>query len=270
MPLNDYFGAAETDTANNALRLTVTRYQEGMRIPAHEHGKAYICINTKGVFSERSGNTEHAVHVHDLVYHPPGHRHSNRFFSTGGKCLNLELESNWFEKMPRALRENKPVYACDPEIRRLSRALIRESQRPDNELPAAVDDLLLELLKRFNGPLRRRGAQPPPWLLTVRDRLHSTYTECHRLTELAETADVHPVHLAREFKRQFGCSTQAYVRQCRIRAAISMLAAGEEPLSEIALQLGFYSQSHFSRVFKGGTGVSPGAYRRAMRNNGKR
>lgn len=72
MALNAYYGLPESDVASRSLRLAVTTYRQGETIPAHEHGNAYICINTKGGFVERSGNTEHAVYAHDLVYHRRG------------------------------------------------------------------------------------------------------------------------------------------------------------------------------------------------------
>jgi AraC-like DNA-binding protein len=53
----------------------------------------------------------------------------------------------------------------------------------------------------------------------------------------------------------------AYLTGRRIAAAKGLLD-GNVPLSEVALACGFYDQSHFTRSFKGCTGVTPGQYRR--------
>jgi AraC-like DNA-binding protein len=50
-----------------------------------------------------------------------------------------------------------------------------------------------------------------------------------------------------------------------VEQAARELAETDEPLSEIALRAGFYDQSHFSNVFRRVLGVSPAAYRAAVR-----
>lgn len=261
MPLNAYHGATESDHTGDGLRLSVTAYTGQTAVPEHAHTNAYICIGIAGGFVERSGRIEHEVHAHDLVYHPPGHVHSDRFFDRGGRCLNIEMDASWLAQVPPRLLRGAPVYASDPATRRLGRALLRESGDADVTLPS-IDGLLLELFGTLNGPARRRYRQPPRWLLDTRDYLRATYTERHRLHALAQMAGVHPVHLAREFRRQFGCPIREYVCRCRVEAATELLAGSEMALVEIGLRLGFCSQSHFSRVFQARTGVAPGAYRR--------
>jgi len=46
-----------------------------------------------------------------------------------------------------------------------------------------------------------------------------------------------------------------------VRAAAGMLANSDLPLSAVALDLGFYDQSHFTRVFRQITGATPGMFR---------
>jgi AraC family transcriptional regulator len=76
---------------------------------------------------------------------------------------------------------------------------------------------------------------------------------------------VHPVTLARAFRRSFGCTVGEYLRRLRIERATEQLAGGDTPLAEIALAAGFADQSHFSNVFRRRTGMSPSAFRRAAR-----
>ena len=76
---------------------------------------------------------------------------------------------------------------------------------------------------------------------------------------------VHPVTLARAFRRTFGCTIGEYLRRLRIERAAEQLATGTQPLAEIALAAGFADQSHFSNVFRRRVGMSPSAYRREVR-----
>lgn len=109
----------------------------------------------------------------------------------------------------------------------------------------------------------REGRREPDWLGRVREILHDRPTEVVRMADLAREADVHPVHLARVFRRHHGCTLAEYQRRLRIRAACARLA-GDEPLSVIALSVGFADQAHFTRRFKELVGVPPGKYRRLI------
>ena len=113
-------------------------------------------------------------------------------------------------------------------------------------------------------PTEARAASPS-WILRARDLLHADLARRRTLANLAAEVGVHPVTLARGFRRSFGCSVGEYVRRLRIERAASQLGGSEVPLAEIALAAGFSDQSHFSNLFRRETGMSPSAYRRAMR-----
>jgi AraC family transcriptional regulator len=59
-----------------------------------------------------------------------------------------------------------------------------------------------------------------------------------------------------------------YLRRFRVREACKRLGGRELTLAEIALQVGFADQSHFTRVFKRLTGLTPGEYRQTRRDEG--
>jgi AraC family transcriptional regulator len=86
-----------------------------------------------------------------------------------------------------------------------------------------------------------------------------------RLAELAREVSVHPAHLARAFRQQFGTSVGGYVRRLRLDWAAAELERSETALAAIALAAGFADQSHFTRSFRRYTGFTPGAYRRGRR-----
>ena len=80
--------------------------------------------------------------------------------------------------------------------------------------------------------------------------------------DLAADAGVHPVYLAAAFQKAFGSSVGGYVRARRLEAARLALQDPARSINEIALTLGFSSQSHFTQVFRQATGLTPLAYRR--------
>jgi AraC family transcriptional regulator len=82
------------------------------------------------------------------------------------------------------------------------------------------------------------------------------------VAEIARAVGVHPVHLARAFRRFFGCSPAHYLRRVRIERAARMIRSSSHPLAEIAATCGFVDQSHLTRAFTRSLGTSPAAYRR--------
>jgi AraC family transcriptional regulator len=127
----------------------------------------------------------------------------------------------------------------------------------------AVEGLLLEMV----AALTRSASIPqdgPVWLRRVEDLLRSRFSETITLGELAEEAGVHPIYLASVFRKRFGCSVGEFVRQLRVDRAATLLAHPRTSLAEIAFLTGFADQSHFTRIFKRATGLTPAAYRQAF------
>ena len=81
------------------------------------------------------------------------------------------------------------------------------------------------------------------------------------MASLAADADVHPVSLARAFRRAFGCSPTAYRRRVRVRAATGLLASTALPAVEVAFAAGFADQSHMCRDVRTEFGTTPSRLR---------
>lgn len=81
------------------------------------------------------------------------------------------------------------------------------------------------------------------------------------VSSLAAELSMHPVALARAFRREHGCSLTAYRRRARVRRAIELLTSTRMPLAEIAGESGFSDQSHLSRIFREELGATPSSFR---------
>jgi AraC-like DNA-binding protein len=79
---------------------------------------------------------------------------------------------------------------------------------------------------------------------------------------LAATSGHSRFTVYRSFRAAYGLSPSDYLRQCRLRSARAMLAAGR-PAAEVAAATGFADQSHLTRWFGRYFGVTPAAYQRA-------
>ena len=114
-----------------------------------------------------------------------------------------------------------------------------------------------------SAPPRRKS-----WPRDVRDLLHEQVPEQPTLTELAGAVGVHPVHLARCFRREYGVTVAQYARHLRLEWAVQRLVAEDCTVARVAAEAGFADQSHFTRAFRDYAGVPPGRYRELIRREG--
>jgi len=81
------------------------------------------------------------------------------------------------------------------------------------------------------------------------------------VADLAEVACMSQAHFARSFKTTTGRSPHEFVSGIQLVLAKQMLADRNLPISDIALSVGFSSQSNFSRAFRDAVGMTPRAWR---------
>ncbi len=86
------------------------------------------------------------------------------------------------------------------------------------------------------------------------------------LADLAAAAGLSRMHFAAQFRAATGCRPHEYLLQQRIECAKATLSSVSMPLAEVALSVGFQTQSHFSTVFKRITGETPARWQRANRH----
>jgi AraC-like DNA-binding protein len=86
-----------------------------------------------------------------------------------------------------------------------------------------------------------------------------------RVERIAESLDVTSRHLERLFRTQVGYPPKLLARIFRARRAKKLLAARPGlPLSDIAYDLGYADQAHFTREFKSVIGLTPASYRACL------
>ena len=113
------------------------------------------------------------------------------------------------------------------------------------------------LLEPSNGLSRQR-------LKRVRDYIETHLDDRLTLTDLAGVACLSPYHFSRSFKESVGIGPQRYVMQRRLDRAKTLIRRTNQPLAEIAQQVGLCDQSHLTSMFRSMTGVTPGQYRAAL------
>ncbi|WP_312640703.1 AraC family transcriptional regulator, partial [Hydrogenoanaerobacterium sp.] len=95
----------------------------------------------------------------------------------------------------------------------------------------------------------------------VVEYINNHLTEKITLEELAGTVFVHPNYLSSLFKRETGNSVSQYILLRRIEESKYFIRYSSNTLSDIASFYQFCSQSHFTRIFKQYTGITPYQFR---------
>lgn len=156
----------------------------------------------------------------------------------------------------------------DPRLSWLAQALHDEARRgaPGGRLFAeglsiALIAWLREHYGRRPAPRTRGGGLTPVQQQRVRDCVEASLGEDLSVERLAREAALSPERFARVFKASFGCTPYRWVQQRRVEEAARLLRTTAKPIAEVALELGFASQSHFTQVFKQMTGTTPARLR---------
>ena len=85
------------------------------------------------------------------------------------------------------------------------------------------------------------------------------------LDELAREAASSRSNVAKRFGELVGQPPMQYLAQWRMQVAANLLAQTGAKVATIGAEVGYDSEAAFSRAFKKGTGLAPGAWREARR-----
>ncbi len=115
-----------------------------------------------------------------------------------------------------------------------------------------------------SGKALRDGSRMKAMLRYVQDHWNEELT----VAAIAESAAVSASECFRCFRSVIGVTPVQYVKQLRIERAAELLAATDEPVSDIGAQCGFQEMSYFARTFRALKGETPSRYRASRRSPG--
>jgi AraC family transcriptional regulator len=246
------------------LILSECVYPPGGKMPWHWHDLDHFYLVLQGSCTDNYGQNAGYCRPATLMFHPAGEGHATRYHDAGARTFAIHMEPGWRERLrnhaevldhPREFAGGLPAW--------LAARLYSEFREPDAAAPLAIEGLTLALLAEA---FRRRAGlaerTPPRWLRQARELLHDEFAQSLSLDAIAHAVGVHPAHLAREFHRHYRRTIGEYLRDLRLEHVRRELATSNAPLAEVAASAGFFDQSHFSRVFKRHTGLTPTEFRR--------
>ena len=193
----------------------------------------------------------------------------------GALFFVLYVNPEWFAPGgagdPLRLRFGRPLNyrtaALDRQIRRTAAMVYAAHSLSalDHELRALIEACFDETWRRAPDPAGR---------LFFEGVTDFRVRKSIRLIQQGLGADIELDHVAREaglsrphfyklFRTQTGVTPNLYLNTLLMERAIDTLVGGEKPVADIGFDLGFSSQSGFTRFFAANVGMAPTDYRRA-------
>jgi AraC family transcriptional regulator len=222
-------------------------------LPTHDHEPATLVVVLNGDFRETIGLKTFDCERGAVVLKPPGAHHSNRY-GVASTALLVTLPPR---RVPREVGFVRAAHSAA-----LGSRLGRELAAPDTAAGLIAEGLVLELIGMAMRGAERESRTRPVWLRTIVEHLRAE--DAPSLVALAAAVGRHPSHVAREFRRHFGCSPGDYHRAVRLERASNALRTTNDSLAEIASATGFYDQSHFTNAFRRHFGITPASYRKSF------
>src|SRR5688572_30485436 len=259
-----FLGRVDATASLGGILVREITHTSSAELPTHVHGLPYFCFVVDGQLRERCGSVEAGCGAGMGMFNPAWVEHSDRVSDRGARCVVTELSADWAREHLEGVRLDTWRTVSGPPASWAAACIRTELHALDSASALSITGHILVVSAQMDR-LASGTDRSPRWLRRAAQRLREEWLAPPKLAALAAEAGVHPVHLARVFRREFRCTPGEYVRRIRIEWACDQLATGTRPLSEIAHVAGFSDQSHFSRTFKRHTGVTPSAHRTAAR-----
>lgn len=117
-------------------------------------------------------------------------------------------------------------------------------------------------LEQIRKRVRKSSIQTDPRIQTVIDYIITYPTKTYSLPELSSMAELAETTFRRLFREATGKSPTEFIRQIRLTTAARILLVSNDPVNDIAYQVGYEDANHFIRVFKQAFGMTPNQYRK--------
>ena len=255
------------DTVDHVPRPIIaigTQYPDGHFIAPHQHRRGQLISSASGVIVLGTPEGTWVMPPQRGMWIPPATEHNVRMVGAVS-MQSFYLEPDAVPNMPthcqvvgispfmRSLMTEALNLPLEYELEGRAGALMELIQHEMQQLPV----LPLSLQYPTHGPLAERCRQ-----FVQRPSIHATIDDWSQALGMSRRA------FTRLFRRETGLSFMAWRQQACLLCAMPRLAAGE-PVTTVAIDLGYENPAAFTLMFKRAFGAPPLAYLGLRNNEGR-
>ena len=264
--------ARDTGIGARHIRRTVRRgalhayeaaYAPRSHLPDHEHTSPFFTYVLRGGYVEQAGHVSRECLRGAVIFHAHNESHANVVGNNGTASLNVEITDGAWRELTAGV-----VPACDltgrvlsGDIEWMAMGVWHEFHHDDSASTLGLEAAIAILCAEVRRSASRGMFEPHQRLDRCTEYLRAHPTATPTLAEVARIAGVHPMHLAKLFRKRFGYSMGEFIRRQRIAWTCNQLSHDIGTISSIAASAGFADHAHFTRTFRRVTGCSPSWYR---------
>lgn len=239
--------------------------------PRHSHEEYVICLVERGLQSFTMKGTKYVTPPSGLILINPSVVHTGEAATEYGFQMRslypsmAHMQSAVFELTGKhgSIPFFRNVRVDDVDATQSVFALhqLLTSRNDPLECESQFLSTFALLIKRYAEirPVEQRLGNEHHAVQQARCYIETHYAERISLTDLANHVALSPYYFLRVFRKAVGLPPHAYLQDVRIRQAQRLIERGR-PLTDVAFDVGFSSQSHLTRCFKRFVGVTPGRY----------
>jgi AraC family transcriptional regulator len=249
-----YLGKNRKSFSLDGIVVSETEYTQKVSEDWHYHVNNHLTYILHGGNREQRKNYEAQALPGKLFMYPSGILHRNLNTAHPSKNINLEVEDRFLIQYDLTFSVSSSV-----DLKFLLLKIFKECLISDNDSATAIQALVLNLFESLHEKDERIS---PRWVALIEEVLQDRWNENVSLMELSNELKLHPVTVSKSFPKHFNCTLGTYSRKIKIDRAISLIRQSDRLLTEIALECGFFDQSHFIKAFKEVTGFTPKEFQR--------
>lgn len=232
---------------------------------AHFHNEVSIALVESGISRTEIGDEIYEITEDTFLIIPPGVVHKcnpNDYSDWNFRMLyispswfesafNVKLEQIKFSYMKLNKTESLAIIELLNEI---------ENNIIDIEKESKLINFISLLLNAENSKKEISKIIYQSQLDKTKKFLDTNYLSTITLDDLVQVSGISKYYLIRQFENSYGLSPHKYITNLRVNHSKELLKTSMD-FASIALESGFYDQSHFTKCFKEYTGVTPKKYR---------
>lgn len=272
---------------NDAVFSVYDTYMEANRVELHASNPMYCgMISGKKVIHSGEEKPFDFVPSESLVLPPDQTIHIDfpvAKMDEPTKCITVELPlsrvndivAKMNDAMPRSKSSGDWEYdsshsvhfkntgSVDLLIRKLFHIFTEENKQRDLLVELNTSELIVHMLQTESRALllkNYRNHVTKSGLAAAVDYIHKNLDGPISSNKLASVACMSKASFYRYFKNEFGISPVGYINGKRIEIAREMLRKKRKNVTDVCYELGFSSMSHFIKLFKEITGLTPKQY----------